>query len=164
MGKVNSGTTINVVRCKPKSSPPLHKSFEPMSLAEVLDILRDLQEEVRSLKRSRAPAKTPCKGTTAKGGECRNKCIPGSEYCRMHDGKPPPVPKVPKEKKTKVKRVQPEHVHDDPNVPCRLCESHGDATMAEMPEETFESADGDISERLRELLRVDAVACWADDE
>ena len=135
-----------------------------MSLAEVLDILRDLQEEVRSLKRSRAPAKIPCKGTTAKGGECRNKCMPGSEYCRMHDGKPPPAPKVPKEKKTKPKRVQPEHVHDDPNVSCELCESHGDATNAEMPEETFESADGDKSERLRALLRAEEGVSWADME
>ena len=157
-------------RPPPKSFPPgrfLQKlpPTSQMSLAEVLDILRDLQEEVRSLKRSRpSSAKIPCKGKTAKGGECRNKCIPGSEYCRMHDGKPPPVPKVPKEKKTKVKRAQPEHVHDDPNVSCQLCESHGDATNAEMPEETFESADGDISDRLRELLRMEAVTCWADDE
>ena len=132
-----------------------------MSLSEVLDILRELQEEVRSLKRPRAPAKIPCKGTTAKGGECRNKCVPGSEYCRMHDGKPPPVPKVPKEKKTKVKRVQPEHTHDDPDVPCQLCESHGDATIAEMPEQSFECVDDDISERLRALLSAEG--SWADD-
>jgi hypothetical protein len=133
-----------------------------MSLSEVLVLLRELQEEVRALKRPRAIAKIPCKGTTAKGGECRNKCVPGSEYCRMHDGKPPPVPKPPREKKTKPKRVQPEHVHDDPTVQCQLCESHGDAASAEMPEESFESADGDISERLRALLG--SGARWADDE
>jgi len=132
-----------------------------MSLSEVLDILRDLQEEVRALKRPRPPAKIPCKGTTAKGAECRNKCVPGSEFCRMHDGKPPPVPKVPKEKKTKPKRVQPEHVHDDPEIPCGLCASHGDATIPGMPEESFECVDDDISERLRALLR--AGDSWADD-
>jgi len=135
------------------------------TLDQLLDAVNALTIKVDALIAARpAITKTPCKGTTAKGTPCRNRCLPDSEFCRMHHDRPPPVPKPPREKKTKTKTKKPVpvHTHDDPGTSCQLCQSHGDVTVPEMPEDAFEPVDSDLTSRLRELLRGGETT-WADE-
>lgn len=134
------------------------------TIEQLLEAVNALTLKVDALTAARPGVpKIPCKGTTAKGTPCRNRCLPDSEFCRMHRDRPAPVPKPPKEKKTKAKtkKPAPEHVHDQPGTSCQLCESHGDVTNPDMPEDEFEPVDSDLSTRLRELLR-EGDASWAD--
>jgi len=105
-------------------------------LSQILAELRELREIVQSLQSTSGSVTHVCKGVTGKGGPCRNKSVPGGEYCRMHGEKPEKPVKVPKPKK--VRKVQPEHTHGDGEV-CILCSTHGDVLDPGLPNEMFES-------------------------
>lgn len=106
-------------------------------LSQILAELRELREIVQSLHPTTLPSPCKCKGVTGKGGPCRNKSAPGSEYCRMHGEKPEKPTKIPKPKK--VRKVQPEHTHGDGQM-CILCSTHGDVLNPGLPDEVFEQA------------------------
>jgi hypothetical protein len=88
----------------------------------------------------------------------------------MHLNKPEPVPKPPRvPKKTKKKKIQPEHTcQENSSVPCELCKSHGDVMDPKMPEEQFECTDSALVENLRKLLNKEKMneastsKSWAD--
>jgi len=123
-------------------------------ISELTNLVQSLTTEVQTLKKMIPQPKKSCEGKTAKGLPCGNKCLEGERYCRMHLNKPEPVPKPPRvPKKTKKKKVQPEHTCEkDPSVPCNLCKSHGDVMDPKMPEEQFECTDSQLVENLRKLL------------
>jgi hypothetical protein len=67
----------------------------------------------------------------------------------------PKPPKVPKEKKIKVKE-QPAHNHAPlvaPEAPCQLCETHGDALNPGLPSISFESET--LQERLARIMATE---------
>jgi hypothetical protein len=119
-------------------------------------------------KKPRAP-KVPtedrpmCPSLTGKKTPCKNRCLPGSDKCHLHsvnlptgEPKPPKPPRVPKAKKVKE---QPTHNHAPlvaPDVPCQLCESHGDATDPGLSNVQFESRqDGmTLQERLKMIIQM----------
>ena len=108
--------------------------------------------------------RVPCVGLTGKKTPCKNKCLPGSDKCHLHatvlpsgEPKPPKAPRVPKA--VKVGKEQPKHNHEPlvaPDVPCQLCDSHGDATNPSLPTVQFESnQDGmTLQERLRMIIQM----------
>jgi hypothetical protein len=72
-----------------------------MTMDEILLEIRALREIVQSLQPA-SEVGHKCKGVTGKGGLCRNRSAPGSEYCRMHGDvqcKPVRVPRVAKKVK-----------------------------------------------------------------
>jgi hypothetical protein len=97
---------------------------------EILAELRELRQIIATLQPS-IPETQVCEGVTGKGGQCRNRAVPGGTYCRMHGervARPPKVAKVAKVAK-KPKKVQPEHTHgvgEEASEPCPLCVTHGD--------------------------------------
>jgi hypothetical protein len=108
--------------------------------------------------------RVPCVGLTGKKTPCKNKCLQGLDKCHLHatvlpggEPKPPRAPKVPKA--AKVGKEQPKHNHEPlvaPDVPCQLCDSHGDATNPSLPTVQFESnQDGmTLQERLRMIIQM----------
>jgi hypothetical protein len=108
-----------------------------MTMDEILLEIRALREIVQSLQPA-SEVGHKCKGVTGKGGLCRNRSAPGSEYCRMHGDvqcKPVRVPRVAK----KVKKVQPEHTHEGGGI-CILCGTHGNVLDMGLPDDEFEEA------------------------
>jgi len=126
----------------------------------------------RAPKDPNAPPKPPkvptedrpmCPSLTGKKTPCKNRCLPGSDKCHLHsvslptgEPKPPKPPRVPKAKKVKE---QPTHNHAPlvaPDVPCQLCESHGDATDPGLTNVQFESNQNGMTlqERLRMIIQM----------
>ena len=125
--------------------------------AQILKELRSLRDEVASMKLNIQPVmeKKMCKGVTGKGTPCKNGATHDSDYCRMHCEKVD-RPERPKKVKKMIKpmKIQPEHTHgigEIPNVPCPLCETHGDVMDPMLTECDFE-ADEQFENRLKEIL------------
>jgi hypothetical protein len=55
----------------------------PEEIQKVTELVQVLREEVTQLKKFLNPIEH-CHGTTAKGTVCRNKCVPGTQFCRKH--------------------------------------------------------------------------------
>mgnify|MGYP005988251819 CR=1 FL=1 len=109
-------------------------------MEQILEELRELRQIVQSLQPSQ-PTKVLCKGVTGKGTPCRNKAVPGSEYCRMHGEREPKPERVVRPKKVpKMKKIQPEHRHG-PGEVCMLCETHGDVFDEGLPDAMFEGPE-----------------------
>jgi hypothetical protein len=97
------------------------------------------------------PDKVMCKGVTAKGQPCKFAAQTGCEFCKKHseDGSQK-APKAPKAQKA------PEHNHQPGEVPqeiCGVCESHGDITKPGLPEEEFKLEEGNIRDKLKQILK-----------
>jgi len=138
-----------------------------MSLPEVIKDKVKVKKP-RAPKDPNAPPKPPkipaadrpiCPSLTGKKTPCKNRCLPGSDKCHLHSvtlpGGVPKPPKVPKEKKSKVKE-QPAHNHAPlvaPEAPCQLCESHGDALNPGLPSISFESET--LQERLARIMATE---------
>jgi hypothetical protein len=126
----------------------------------------------RAPKDPNAPPKPPkvpvedrpmCPSLTGKKTPCKNRCLPGSDKCHLHcvtlptgEPKPPKPPRVPKAKKVKE---QPTHNHAPlvaPDVPCQLCETHGDATNPSLTNVQFESSQSGMTlqERLKMIIQM----------
>jgi hypothetical protein len=122
----------------------------------------------RAPKDPNAPKKPPkipaadrpiCPSLTGKKTPCKNRCLPGSDKCHLHSvtlpGGDPKPPKVPKEKKVKVKD-QPTHNHAPliaPEAPCQLCDTHGDALNPGLPTVSYESET--LQERLARIMAME---------
>ena len=119
----------------------------------------------RAPKDPNAPKKIPaadrpiCPSLTGKKTPCKNRCLPGSDKCHLHSvtlpGGDPKPPKVPKEKKSKVKE-QPAHNHAPliaPEAPCQLCDTHGDALNPGLPTVSYESET--LQERLARIMAME---------
>jgi hypothetical protein len=138
-----------------------------MSLPEVIKDKVKVKKP-RAPKDPNAPPKPPkipaadrpiCPSLTGKKTPCKNRCLPGSDKCHLHavtlPGGVPKPPKVPKEKKSKVKE-QPAHNHAPlvaPEAPCQLCETHGDALNPGLPSISFESET--LQERLARIMATE---------
>jgi hypothetical protein len=99
-------------------------------MEEILRELKEIRALLGGLQLSQELEVQKCCGITGKGVRCANKALRGSEYCGMHSGETSrPVPR-PKKKIPKPKKIQPEHTHplgESPGeIPCPLCETHGD--------------------------------------
>jgi len=108
-------------------------------MEEILTELRELRQIVMSLQ----PVSTTitCQGVTGKGTQCRNRAVPGGEYCRMHGERAPKPERVQRVKKVpKPKKVQPEHMHGIGEF-CMLCDTHGDVLDPILPDAIFEGPD-----------------------
>jgi hypothetical protein len=108
------------------------------------------QEKARKPRKVN-PDKVMCKGVTAKGQPCKFAAQQGCDFCKKHSEegaqKAPRAPRPP----------APEHNHPPGEVPqeiCGVCESHGDITKPELPEEEFTLEEGSIRDKLREILRA----------
>ena len=125
----------------------------------------------KPVKVPKKPPKIPaedrpiCPSLTGKKTPCKNRCLPGSDKCHLHSvtlptgepkpPKPPRVPKIPK-----MPKVQPTHNHAplvSPDVPCQLCDSHGDATSPGLTNVQFESNQNGMSlqDRLRMIIQME---------
>lgn len=97
------------------------------------------------------PDKVMCKGVTAKGQPCKFAAQTGCEFCKKHSEEgAQKAPKVPKTQKA------PEHNHQPGEVPqeiCGVCESHGDITKPGLPEEEFKLEEGNIRDKLKQILK-----------
>ena len=63
----------------------------PEEIKKVTELVQVLRDEVAHLKKFLNPHEH-CDGTTAKGTTCRNKCVPGTKFCRKHSKECLPVP------------------------------------------------------------------------
>ena len=121
---------------------PLRTPFSTR-MEEILAELRALREIVAGLQeREEVNKPVGCMGVTGKGTRCRNKAHEGG-YCRMHRERVdrPPKSEVPKkkEKRVKVKKIQPEHNHGvgEVGIDCQLCATHGDVWDPKLTECVF---------------------------
>ena len=110
------------------------------------------QEKARKPRKAN-PDKVMCKGVTAKGQPCKFAAQTGCDFCKKHseEGSTSKTPRAPKAQKA------PEHNHAPGAVPeeiCQVCDSHGDITKAGLPEEEFKLEEGNIRERLTEILKA----------
>ena len=133
---------------------------------------KDPNAPTKPPKDPNAPTKPPkvptedrpmCPSLTGKKTPCKNRCLPGSDKCHLHsvnlptgEPKPPKPPRVPKAKKVKE---QPTHNHAPlvaPEVPCQLCDTHGDATNPSLTNVQFESNQNGMTlqERLRMIIQM----------
>lgn len=109
--------------------------------------------------------KKPCTGLTSKGGPCKFAALGDSDLCGIHQRKSeggggdpkPKAEKVPREKKTKPKKVDPKHTHPltEESEDCDLCQTHGNVLVAKMPDTKFEAVTEDevsIKDRLKAIL------------
>lgn len=112
-------------------------------------------------KPSKANEKTQCVGLTAKGGQCRNKCIENCNKCRMHENQAMLPAKEAPEKKARSKKpkqvkVIPEHDHPVGvfSQTCGLCQTHGDVLDPGLPDRKFEKIEGgaSVTERLASMI------------
>jgi hypothetical protein len=88
-----------------------------------------------------------CKGFTAKGHQCTNRNLLGSEYCGMHGGNK--KRKVVVAAGTKAEKVIPVHTHHtNPEKPCNLCIQHGDVIIPSAPDAHYT-----LEERLKGMLK-----------
>lgn len=62
----------------------------PEEIQKITELVQVLREEVAQLKKFLNPTEQ-CHGTTAKGTVCRNKCVPGTQFCRKHSKEVTPV-------------------------------------------------------------------------
>ena len=114
---------------------------------EILAELRELRQIVATLQPCAPRTQLQvCEGVTGKGGQCRNRAVPGGTCCRMHGERVPKVAKVAKVPKVakKPKKVQPEHTHgvgEEASEPCPLCVTHGDVWDPRLTECGFEGDD-----------------------
>ena len=78
----------------------------PEEIKKVTELVQVLRDEVAHLKKFLNPVEH-CDGTTAKGTTCRNKCVPGTKFCRKHSKEclPVPVP-VPDEDEDDLSRLR----------------------------------------------------------
>ena len=108
------------------------------------------QEKAKKPRKTN-PDKVMCKGVTAKGQPCKFAAQPGCEFCKKHSEEgAQKAPKAPKAQKA------PEHNHQPGEVPqeiCGVCESHGDITKPELPEEEFKLEEGNIRDKLKQILK-----------
>jgi hypothetical protein len=98
------------------------------------------------------PDKVMCKGVTAKGQPCKFAAQTGCDFCKKHseEAESSKTPKVPKAQKA------PEHNHKPGEVPqeiCGVCDSHGDITKPGLPEEEFKLEEGNIRDKLKQILK-----------
>ena len=109
------------------------------------------QEKARKPRKTN-PDKVMCKGVTAKGQPCKFAAQEGCEFCKKHSEEGgQKAPKAPKAQKA------PEHNHQPGEVPqeiCGVCESHGDITKPGLPEEEFKLEEGNIRDKLKEILKT----------
>lgn len=68
--------------------------MNPEEIQKVTELVQVLREEVAQLKKFLNPNEQ-CHGTTAKGTVCRNKCVPGTQFCRKHSKEPVVAPPQP---------------------------------------------------------------------
>jgi hypothetical protein len=99
------------------------------------------------------PDKVMCKGVTAKGQPCKFAAQSGCDFCKKHseEAESSKTPKIPKTQKA------PEHNHKPGEVPeeiCGVCDSHGDITKPGLPEEEFKLEEGNIRDKLNEILKA----------
>jgi len=125
-------------------------------LRQVIEENKALKEEVKSLHEKfdaftqNKPRKTKttvvvnerdqCSGLTAKGTRCKNLCVENGK-CRMHINQSEEAAQPKPKKQKKVKEPAPRHTHapgEQPEVYCKLCETHGDILDPELPERDFE--------------------------
>ena len=115
--------------------------------------------------------KPMCEGLTAKGTPCKNKAKPEECLCHIHLRKKEKdesgESSAPK-KSRKAKKVDPVHTHlplEEPEaeVGCGVCDSHGDASVAECDEPTFD-VDSDIQSRLAAILACEDESDDEDDD
>jgi len=109
------------------------------------------QEKAKKPRKAN-PDKVMCKGVTAKGQPCKFAAQTGCEFCKKHSEEgSQKAPKAPKAQKA------PEHNHQPGEVPqeiCGVCDSHGDITKPGLPEEEFMLEEGNIRDKLKEILRA----------
>jgi hypothetical protein len=115
--------------------------------------------------------KPMCEGLTAKGTPCKNKAKPEECLCHIHLRKKEKdesgESSAPK-KSRKAKKVDPVHTHlplEEPEaeVGCGVCDSHGDVSVAECDEPTFD-VDSDIQSRLAAILACEDESDDEDDD
>lgn len=108
------------------------------------------QEKAKKPRKAN-PDKVMCKGVTAKGQPCKFAAQTGCEFCKKHSEEgSQKAPKAPKAQKA------PEHNHKPGEVPqeiCGVCESHGDITKPGLPEEEFKLEEGNIRDKLKQILK-----------
>lgn len=93
-----------------------------------------------------------CQGRTAKGQPCKFAAQGGTGFCKKHcatkgSDKTPQAPRA--------NTAPPVHNHKPGEVPpelCQVCDSHGDVTRSELPQEEFCLEETSIRDRLKNLL------------
>jgi hypothetical protein len=123
----------------------MESPIDPEIIIQLLQEVRFLRDEIAAIKGIQPVIeKITCKGMTGKGVMCKNSALKDSEYCGMH-GREPKVRGVPKARKPpKMKKIQPEHTHslgEKPDIPCPLCETHGDVMEMGLPDALFEGVE-----------------------
>mgnify|MGYP001224474929 FL=1 len=70
--------------------------MNPEEIVKVTELVQVLRDEVAQLKKFLNPIEH-CSGTTTKGAPCRNRCVPGTKFCKKHTVAPKksvPEPKI----------------------------------------------------------------------
>lgn len=119
-------------------------------LLTVLEENKKLREEIKAINdkidTKKVKVSKPreerdqCSGLTAKGTQCKNKCIENNK-CRMHLSQDTEQIQPKPKKEKKKKQEPPRHNHapgEQPEMLCQLCESHGDILDPTLPDREFE--------------------------
>ena len=105
--------------------------MNPEEIVKVTELVQVLRDEVAQLKKFLNPVEH-CGGTTTKGAPCRNRCVPGTKFCKKHTvGSKTVVP---------VHKVEPEIENVDSDFEKKLI------ALIKSENKTFDWADSDIDD------------------
>ena len=105
--------------------------MNPEEIVKVTELVQGLRDEVAQLKKFLNPIEH-CGGTTTKGASCRNRCVPGTKFCKKHTvGSKTVVP---------VHKVEPEIENADSDFEKKL------TALIQSENKTFDWADSDIDD------------------
>ena len=107
--------------------------MNPEEIVKVTELVQVLRDEVAQLKKFLNPIEH-CGGTTTKGAPCRNRCVPGTKFCKKHT--------VGSKKVVPIQKVEPEPKieNNDSDFEKKL------ADLIQSENKTFDWADSDIDD------------------
>jgi|TARA_B100001540_G_scaffold238203_1_gene212657 hypothetical protein len=105
--------------------------MNPEEIVKVTELVQVLRDEVAQLKKFLNPIEH-CGGTTTKGAPCRNRCVPGTKFCKKHT--------VGSKKVVPVSEPEPEIENADSDFEKKL------TALIQSENKTFDWADSDIDD------------------
>ena len=105
--------------------------MNPEEIVKVTELVQVLRDEVAQLKKFLNPIEH-CGGTTTKGASCRNRCVPGTKFCKKHT--------VGSKTVVLVHKVEPEIENADSDFEKKL------TALIKSENKTFDWADSDIDD------------------
>lgn len=109
--------------------------MNPEEIVKVTELVQVLRDEVAQLKKFLNPIEH-CGGTTTKGAPCRNRCVPGTKFCKKHT--------VGSKKMVPVHKGEPEPEPENDNIDVDFEKKL--SALIQSENKTFDWADSDIDD------------------